>query len=82
MRILTADVMQKLIDFKNVNKLVPEIKIKESTLYIRYDTGAVFEPNMFRNDMDFEKLKRYYNIIRFTIGLAEEFTKNMEEFEE
>ena len=78
MRILTSDVMQKLIDFKNKNK----ITIKSNTLYIRYATGAVFEPNIFRNDMNFDKLKKYYDIIYFTMGLAEEFAKNMAEFDE
>ena len=82
MRILTADVMEKLIDFKNNHKIIPEIIIKGNSLYIRYATGPVFEPNTIRNDMNFEKLKKYYDIIQFTIGLAEEITKNMEAFEE
>ena len=82
MRILTSDVMQKLIDFKNENKITPEITIQANTLYIRYATGAVFEPNVIRNDMDFDKLKKYYDIICFTMGLAEEFAKNMAEFDE
>lgn len=82
MRILTADVMQMLIEFKEENKFVPEIIIKQNKIYVRYMTGTVFEPSIIGNDMNFEKLKKYYNIIRFTITLAAELTKNMIEFDE
>lgn len=82
MRILTSDIMQMLIDFKIDNKVLPEIILEKNKLYIRYSTGAVFEPNVLKNDMDLEKLKKYYNIINFTMKLAEKFTKNIMEFEE
>ena len=82
MRILTSDVMQMLIDFKEKNKIVPEITIKNNKIFIRYQTGNVFEPNLIKNDMDFDKLKKYYNIINFTLELAKQFTKNILEFDE
>ena len=82
MRILTADVMQMLIDFKEENKIVPELTIKQNKIFIRYETGDVFEPNFIKNDMDFDKLKRYYNIINFTLELSEQFAKNIMEFDE
>lgn len=82
MRILTADVMQMLIDFKSSNKIVPEITLKENMLFIRYSTGEVFEPNLVKKDMDYDKLKKYYDIINFTLGLAETFGKNIIEFDE
>ena len=81
LRILTSDIMQLLIDFKQKNKTIPEIALKDNTLYIRYGVGNVFEPNSFRDDMDFEKLKKTYNMINFTLDLAQEFTKNILEFE-
>lgn len=82
MRILTSDVMQMLIDFKDKNKIVPELTIKDNKIFIRYETGNVFEPNFIKNDMDFDKLKRYYNIINFTLELSKQFTKNIMEFDE
>lgn len=82
MRILTSDVMQMLIDFKSSNKIIPEITLKENKLFIRYETGNVFEPNLIKRDMDYDKLKKYYDIINFTLGLAEQFGKNIIEFDE
>ena len=82
MRILTSDVMQMLIDFKGKNKIVPEITIKDNKIFIRYETGNVFEPNFIKNDMDFDKLKKYYNIINFTLELSKQFAQNIMEFDE
>lgn len=82
MRILTSDVMQMLIDFKLLTKLTPEITLKENKLFIRYETGNVFEPNLIKRDMNYDKLKKYYDIINFTLGLAEQFGKNIIEFDE
>lgn len=81
LRILTSDIMQLLIDFKKQNKVVPEISLRGNNLYIRYGVGNVFEPNLLKNDMDFDKLKKTYNMINFTLNLAKEFTKNIIEFE-
>lgn len=82
MRILTSDVMQMFIDFKNKNKLTPEITLKENKLYIRFATGDMFEPSLIKQDMNYDKLKKYYDVINFTFNLAEQFTKNIIEFEE
>lgn len=82
MRILTSDVMQMLIDFKTKNKVTPEITLKENKLYIRFETGNVFEPSLLKQDINYDKLKKYYDIINFTFGLAEQLTKNIIEFEE
>lgn len=82
MRILTSDVMQMFIDFKNKNKLTPEITLKENKLYIRFATGNIFEPSLIKQDMNYDKLKKYYDVINFTFDLAEQFAKNIIEFEE
>ena len=81
-RILTSDVMQKLIDFKKENKVTPEISFKNGKLFIRFAVGDVFEPNKFKDDMDFNKLKRTYNMINFVFNFVEDFSKNLLEFEQ
>ena len=81
MQILTADIMQMLIDFKTKNKIVPEITLKENMLYIRFKTGNVFEPKFMKSAVDFNSLKKYYDIITFTLELAEKFSKNILETE-
>lgn len=81
MQILTADIMQMIVDFKNNNKIVPEITLKENILYIRFRTGNIFEPKFIRSALDFDTLKKYYDIITFTIELTEKFSKNILEIE-
>lgn len=81
LRILTSDVMQMLIDFKSNNKVTPEISLVNNKLFIRFEVGNVFEPNLIKGDMDFDKLKNNYDIINFVFKLAEEFSKNILEFE-
>lgn len=77
MQILTADIMQMLIDFKAKNKIAPEITLKENKLYIRFCTGAVFEPKITKRALDYDTLHKYYDIINFTLDLSEKFSKNI-----
>ena len=50
-------------------------------LYIRFAVGNVFEPNMIKNDTDYDKLKKTYDMINFTFNLAQNFVKNILDFE-
>ena len=79
MQLLTADVMQMLIDFKEQNRFTPEITIKENNMYIRFNTGEVFEANMLKKALDYDTLLKYYNIINFTLELTEKILKNIKE---
>ena len=81
LRILTADVMQMLIDFKNKNKVTPEIVLNSKGLFIRFELGNVFEPKLIKSDIDYDSLKKTYDIITFTLDLAKVFSKNILEFE-
>lgn len=81
MQLLTADVMQMLLDFKEKNKILPEITLKQNYLYIRFSTGDVFEANIIKKPLDYNTLKRYYDIINFTLKLTESFIKNIKETE-
>jgi len=81
MQLLTADVMQILLDLKKENKLTPEITIKGNDLYIRFLTGEVFEGSLMANALDYSVLKKYYDIINFTLKLIECFSKNISETE-
>ena len=81
MQILTADIMQMLIDFKIKNKVIPEMTLKENKLYIRFNTGSVFEPKFTKRALDYDMLNKYYNIINFTLELSEKFSKNILEMD-
>ena len=82
LRVVTSEVMQMLIDFKNKYKVVPEIVLYGNNIYIRFEIGSVFEPNLIRSDMDYDKLKKNYDTINFTINLTKDMSKHMIEFEE
>lgn len=79
MQLLTADIMQMLLDFKEKNKVTPEITLKQNYLYIRFSTGDMFEASLLKNSLDYEKLKKYYDTINFTLDITEKFLKNISE---
>lgn len=73
--------MQLLIDFKQDNKLIPEITIKGNELYIRMETGDIFNANLLKKSFDYNMLLKYYNIINFSLNLTEKIVKNIRETE-
>lgn len=81
MQLFTADIMQMMLDFKENNKITPELTIKNDKMYIRFNTGNVFEANMLQDALEFDTLLKYYNIITFTLGLTEKIVKNIKETE-
>ncbi len=81
MQLLTADIMQMLLDFKEKNKLLPEITLTENHLYIRFATGSIFEANILKKSLDYDTLKKYYDTISFTLDITEKFLKNIKDTE-
>lgn len=80
-RLLTSDVMEMLIEFRNKNKVIPEITIKNNKLYLRFYTGSVFEASSSNDGLNKEKLQKHYNIINFTLGLTEKVIKNINDLQ-
>lgn len=81
MQLITSDIMQMLLDFKVENKTTPEITIEGNRFYIRFATGNVFEAKLMKKALDYDTLKKYYEIINFTLDLTEKFLKNINETE-
>ena len=79
MQLLTLDIMQMMIDFKQKNKVVPEMTIKDNNLYIRFATGSIFEGDLLKSSLDYNTLKEYYDIIDFIVKITEELLKNVED---
>lgn len=69
-RILTSDVMEKMIGFYNRFKLPFEIAIQNNQLYLRFFTGPMFEPKVFGKIIEKNTLFVYYNVILFMIELS------------
>ena len=78
MQILTSDVMAMLIEFVKEDKIKYELTIKENHIYIRFHTGAVFEPKMLKNALDYNTLKKYYDIIDFVFKVSRQINKTIE----
>ena len=70
-----------LIDFKQKNKITPEIVLNSRGLFIRFELGNVFEPNLIKADIEYDNLKRTYDLISFTLDLTKKFSENILEFE-
>ncbi len=81
MQILTSDIMQMLLDFKENNKMIPEMTLEDNVLYIRFPTGKMFEPKIFNESLAYDILKKYYDTLSFTLDITEKFLKNVEETE-
>ena len=62
MQILTSDVMTDMIDVVKTTKIEFEFYLKDDKMYIRFHTGAMFEPDTFGKTMKFEELKEYFDI--------------------
>ena len=80
-RLLTSDIMNMLIDFYNKYKLTFEIVIRNNNIYLRFRTGAMFEPKIFGNSMDKELLYIYYCILEFVLQLTRQINKTIRELD-
>lgn len=81
MQILTSEVMSTMIDFIQQSKIKYELTINKDQMYIRFHTGGVFEPNLFKNSLDYSMLKKYYDIIDFVFKVTREINSVIEKVE-
>lgn len=65
MRILTSDIMNYMISFKEENKVRFEITIKNSFIYVRIHCDDMFEPTTKKSAFDFDTLHKYYRFLNF-----------------
>lgn len=81
MRILTSDVMVDLVDFYNKYNLPYEIVIRDNNIYMRFFTGAMFEPKIFGNALDKKQLFTYYCILKFIVNVTKDINKAVGDIE-
>ena len=81
MQILTADIMELLIEFKTTSKIEYELTLTGNQIYLRFFTGEVFEPNILKKSLDYDTLKRYFDIIEFIFKVTRSINKIIEETE-
>ena len=78
MQILTSEVMSTMIDFIQQSKIKYELTINKDQIYIRFHTGGVFEPSLFKNSLDYNMLKKYYDILDFVFKVTREINSVIE----
>ncbi len=78
MQILTSDVMDLMINFIRESKIQYELTIKNNSIYIRFHTGEVFEPKMLKKALDYNMLKKYYDIIDFVFKVSRAINEAIE----
>ena len=78
-RLLTADVMAEMVDMYEKYKYSFEIHVIRDTIYMRVYTGEVFEPNIFKDSMEYQTLEKYYNVIEAMMSLSKHIYKVIDE---
>lgn len=82
MGLLTADVMQDLINFRKATNMPYDITIINNNIYLRFHCGAMFEPTALKKGIVEEKtFKKYYDIVNFIDTLSKELINLIEETE-
>ena len=82
MQLLTADVMEDLIDFQNKTHIKFNIVIKNNSIYLRFHCGTMFEPDALKKGVANKKqLEKYYNVLNFTYNLSRKIIKLIHETE-
>lgn len=80
MQILTSDIMELMINFREDMKIKYEITIKDK-IYIRFHCGPMFEPKVFGKTLDTDLLAKTYKIIDFVFKVSEMINKTIKELD-
>lgn len=71
MQILTADIMEDLVEFERENKIKYDICIRNNEIYLRFHTGPMFEVKIKNRDaINKELTYKYFNILKFTYNVT------------
>lgn len=82
MQLLTADIMQLLIEFQKAMNMEYEITIKNSLIYIRFMSGEMFETaNVMKSSLDKSTLYKYYRMLDFTFTLTDKLIQLIKDTE-
>jgi len=82
MQLLTADVMEELVEFENKTKMKFDIFIKGNELYLRFHSGNMFEATNLKNGpLDKNIIQKYFYMLNFTYNLSNRLIKLVNETE-
>jgi hypothetical protein len=82
MQLLTADIMEEIMQFKSKTKYAFDIFINQNIIYLRFNCGTMFEPTSFKNGILDEKgLRKYYDALDFISTLTNRIVRIINETE-
>ena len=82
MQLLTADVMEELIEFENKTNMQFDVAIEGNELYLRFHSGPMFECGNLKNGtLDKELIEKYFYMLNFTYNLSNKLINVVNETE-
>lgn len=82
MQLLTADVMEELIDFENRTNMKYDMVINNNSIYLRFHCGPMFEPQALKKGIiDKKDIQKYFYMLNFTYNLSDKIIKIINETE-
>lgn len=79
MRILTADTMQFMVNFKVQNNVNFEVTLKNNFAYIQLPCNNMFEVNLKKDPLNYDTLLKYYKYLDFMCELNKKIYNNIKE---
>ena len=70
LRIFTPEVIETIVDLKERIKVNFRVRIEGDKLYIKIDTGDIFEPISYKAELSATALLEYYNTVDIPVTLA------------
>lgn len=75
MQLLTSDVMQMLVEFREKMGIRYEMAIRDSKIYIRFFSDAMFETPSYKVDaLDKNTMYKYYLMLKFIFDISYKLT--------
>ncbi len=81
MRVLTSDVIIALMDLLLESKIKFEFNIRKDILYVRFHTGPMYEPSLFRKSLEFASIKRFYTNTKLLLNVCRQIALVVDELE-
>lgn len=82
MQLLTADVMEELIEFQNKTNMKYDVVIKNNNIYLRFHCGTMFEPQVLKKGFtNKDNLQKYFYMLNFIYNLSDKIIKLINETE-
>lgn len=78
MKIFTSDLLEKFVDLKIVKLNRILFRIEDDSIYFRIACGELFEPPKFKEGLNKDVIRKYYNAIFLPIEIIEKTIEKIE----